>query len=118
MGGRGKSAIKGNRQYTIEEHAKRMEIEKIVLKNKELRDNSIPASGVSDANGRAGGSGIPQLYKKCACCEEYSIPVKSKFEVCGVCGWIDDPYQNVHPNSLDGKNPLTLVQAKEGYKYH
>jgi hypothetical protein len=66
--------------------------------------------------GVGGGAASPQLYKKCACCGEYTIPLGSEYEICPVCGWVDDNYQNINPDSLDGKNPVSLLQAKNTYQ--
>lgn len=44
------------------------------------------------------------------------IPIYSKHVRCYVCGWIDDDYQNSNPNSLNGLNPMSLLQAREAYK--
>lgn len=53
---------------------------------------------------------------QCCCCEEFTIPRGSQNEICSICGWIDDNYQNTHPDSLNGKNPFTLSEARR--KYH
>lgn len=54
--------------------------------------------------------------KKCFCCGEYTIPYRTENEICPVCGWIDDAYQNKHPDSLNGKNSLSLKEAREMYR--
>ena len=67
----------------------------------------------------AGGAGeldLPIRKKKCFCCGEYTIPIETEGEVCPICGWIDDPYQNRHLDSLDGKNTISLKEAREIYK--
>jgi hypothetical protein len=51
-------------------------------------------------------------FKTCACCNEFTIPFGSSYERCPLCDWIDDPYQNMHPDSKEGKNAITLNQAK------
>ena len=66
--------------------------------------------------GGAGGGVIPVTrMKRCFCCGAQTIPSGTKYETCSICGWIDDPYQNKHPDSLNGKNPLTLDEARERY---
>lgn len=52
---------------------------------------------------------------QCCCCGEFTIPRGSQNEICSICGWIDDNYQNTHPDSLNGKNPLTLSKARKQY---
>lgn len=46
---------------------------------------------------------MPTAFKKCFCCGEYTIPINIEYTICSVCGWIDDKYQNTHPDSLNGK---------------
>ena len=63
-----------------------------------------------------GGSVNSQIRrKKCFCCGEFTLPSGTENEVCPVCGWIDDSYQNKHPDSLNGKNPISLNEAREIY---
>lgn len=67
--------------------------------------------------GGTGGLGLPTRKKKCFCCGEYTIPVETEGEVCPICGWRDDSYQNKNLDSLDGKNAISLKEAREIYKY-
>ena len=74
-------------------------------------------SQIATAGSEAGsGISLPQLLKKCACCKEYSLPVNTEFEICPICGWIDDPFQNKNPNSTIGRNPMSLVEAQRIYR--
>jgi hypothetical protein len=70
-------------------------------------------AGAGTGVGGAGGLGLPTRNKKCSCCGENSIPVRTEYTVCPVCGWIDDPYQNKHPDSLNGQNAISLKEARE-----
>ena len=63
-----------------------------------------------------GGVASPQLFKKCACCKEYTLPVNTEYEICPICGWIDDPFQNKNPDSTIGRNSMSLVGAQEIYR--
>lgn len=54
--------------------------------------------------------------KPCACCGEYTIPVESQDAICPICGWFDDDFQNTHPNSSNGLNPITLNEARKKYR--
>ncbi len=108
MGGRGSSSGADSRQITMD---------RVLLINEvaEIRDiaNGIRAS-IEGIGGSSGG--VPVLHKKqCFCCEEFSLPVLSEYEECAVCGWVDDPYQNKHPDSLNGKNLLSLNEARKQY---
>lgn len=62
-----------------------------------------------------GGVASATRMKQCYCCEEYTIPTGTENEICPICGWIDDKFQNTHPDSLNGKNPLTLGEARKQY---
>lgn len=108
MGGRGTSSGRGPRQITIYDEIKRHEIADIINESDRRREYLV-------GDGKNGGLLSPELFKKCACCGEYTIPVKSEYEICLVCGWIDDPNQNQNPDSLDGRNPITLNQARQEY---
>jgi hypothetical protein len=57
----------------------------------------------------------PIALRACMCCGEYTIPVESEYEKCPVCGWIDDPHQNVHPDEKEGMNPISLNEARSMY---
>lgn len=108
MGGRGRSSGAGFRQMTIDDAQRQHAISDIIRESTKLRE--------AIGGGVGGGAASPQLYKKCACCGEYTIPMGSEYEMCPACGWIDDNYQNNHPDSLDGKNPVSLLQAKTTYQ--
>ena len=109
MGGRGRRARKGPRQRTINEEFERRDILKIIKENEERRETA------SDVGGGNGGYISPQLMKKCACCGEFTLLADSEFETCPNCGWIDDPHQNRNPYSLNGRNPISLIEAREEY---
>ena len=63
-----------------------------------------------------GGVDLSTRMKKCSCCGENTIPVGTEYLVCPICGWIDDSYQNKHPDSLNGQNTITLKDARKIYK--
>ena len=54
--------------------------------------------------------------RKCACCGLYDLTEGSMFEICPVCGWEDDSFQNDNPDFEGGANDLSLNQAKKLYK--
>jgi hypothetical protein len=54
--------------------------------------------------------------KKCMCCQRNSLPSRSAYEICPVCGWQDDDIQNDDPDLEGGANEMSLNQAKEAYK--
>lgn len=108
MGGRGKTLEKNYRQQDINKLTQYIEV-KNIIDDSEIIRKSLEGIG----NGSRGG--MP-LYKKCACCEQYTILVSEENAVCFICGWIDDGFQNTHPNSNNGKNPISLNVAKEQYR--
>jgi rRNA maturation protein Nop10 len=110
MGGRGRDSGIAVRQLTIEDAQRYRQIADIIQEGTQRR-----LSTENGVGGGSGGSTSPRLLKKCMCCGEYTIPIGSTYEVCPICGWIDDKYQNNHPDSLDRKNPMTLLQMKEIY---
>lgn len=107
MGGRGKSSGKESKQMNIDEFTERNKINRIIKEGEAARSSSESDGGI--------GGVLSTLYKRCACCEEYSIPIKEQNYICPICDWIDDLYQNNHPNSLDGRNSICLNEAKIKY---
>ena len=117
MGSRGRDSGVGNRQMTLKNAAEQNRIAEIISNSAKKRKKLL-----EDDHGGAGGVGarvgkrLPKLLKKCACCGEYTIPANSEYEICPICGWVDDKYQNANPNSLSGKNPLSLNDARDRFK--
>lgn len=109
MGGRGRNSGVGNRQLTIANAQRQNQIFDIIQKSSKLREK------ISEAKGIEGNSTATQFLKKCVCCREYTLPFPSEYEVCLICGWINDEVQNQHPDSLRGKNPISLRKAQEIY---
>ncbi|MCL2398503.1 MAG: hypothetical protein FWC91_02005 [Defluviitaleaceae bacterium] len=110
MGGRGKSSGLGVRQLTLDDGQRQHMISEIV------KDASQQRTIMENRGfGQAGRSSSPSLFKKCACCGEYTLAAGTEYEICHICGWIDDPYQNRHPKSEQGKNSISLVEAR---KFH
>ena len=110
MGGRGRDSGLGARQITLENVINRNIIANIISASADRREM------LSGSESGGGGAGATVLLKKCACCGEYTIPVNTEYETCLICGWIDDKFQNAHPDSMCGKNPLCLTAAKAAYK--
>jgi rubrerythrin len=108
MGGRGRDSKLGSRQFSLDEEQRRREI-------KEKLEESARKREEIEKKGGTGGFSTPHLYKKCACCGKYSLPAGSEYEECPICGWIDDPYQNQHPDSPNGRNSVSLNQARAEY---
>jgi hypothetical protein len=51
---------------------------------------------------------------RCACCGYNTI--ESTSDVCPVCYWQKDDYQEQHSNDDGGPNLVSLMEAKENYK--
>lgn len=109
MGGRGRSAGKGGRQYSFDDELFRSRIAEIIGESK----RSIAA--LASTGNSIGGANPQMLYKKCACCGEYTIPAGTEYQICPICGWIDDPNQNKNPEEMNGMNNRSLKQAREDY---
>ena len=111
MGGRGRSS--GVAQINIEESIKEAEF----MKNIEERRLKVKEKIKKQENGLGSGGGInfEKIFKRCACCSNYSLHIGTEDEKCPVCGWIDDEYQNSNTDSIKGKNKLSLNENKKQY---
>jgi hypothetical protein len=107
MGGRGRSATHGTRQYTFQDELLKQEIQDKRLKNAKKSASLVANGGIN--------SEFAITLKKCKCCGESTLFRGTIYEVCSVCGWIDDPYQNLHPDSEEGKNSISLSQARKDF---
>ena len=110
MGSRGRKSCADTRQYSMEDMARFSRISRIIAESDAARKAMITAG-----NAGTDGSPSPSIFKKCACCREFTIPAGTRYERCPNCNWIDDPYQNTHPNSYNGMNRITLSQARKEY---
>ena len=52
---------------------------------------------------------------KCPVCGEYEFDEEDSYDICEVCGWEDDGFQERHPDYEGGANHMSLNQAKEAY---
>lgn len=52
---------------------------------------------------------------KCPVCRKYWFQTRGLYEVCEVCGWTDDFYQEEYPDEDALANIMSLNQAKEAY---
>lgn len=48
----------------------------------------------------------------CPCCGEKTLCFDDEFDICEICGWIDDPLQHDDPDDTEGQNPMSLNEAK------
>ena len=53
---------------------------------------------------------------KCPVCGKYEFEEHDDFDICEVCGWENDGYQEEHPDYAGGANIISLNQAKKAYK--
>ena len=51
----------------------------------------------------------------CPVCGKYRFAERDTYEVCPVCEWEDDVYQERHPD-MTGANPITITEAREQYR--
>ena len=53
---------------------------------------------------------------KCPVCGKTIFPSEGSYEVCGVCGWEDDPVQEDDPDFDVGANEYSLNEYKAKYE--
>lgn len=53
--------------------------------------------------------------RMCACCGKYELEMPD-YDVCEICGWEDDPLQNMKPDYRGGANKMSLNQARENWE--
>lgn len=49
----------------------------------------------------------------CPCCDARELSTLGVYEICGVCGWEDDPVQARDVHYEGGANQVSLQQARE-----
>jgi hypothetical protein len=52
----------------------------------------------------------------CPCCLKLSFAEAGGYEICGNCGWEDDPVQESNPTLAGGANRNSLCEAREHFK--
>jgi len=54
--------------------------------------------------------------KFCKCCGYNTIsPSQISFEICEICFWQNDAFQNENPNDSGGPNSISLNQARKNF---
>ncbi len=48
----------------------------------------------------------------CACCGSLEIDERGGYEICGLCGWEDDPVQISDHDFRGGANKMSLNEAR------
>ena len=110
MGGRGGDSKINTKQISSKDTKLLKDVE-----DKKRESDIKRALNALKKGGMAGGNQISIDKKECACCGNPTLTLGSTNETCPVCGWIDDSFQNKHPNSLKGPNSMTLTKAREEY---
>ena len=59
--------------------------------------------------------GIDKWDFRCPVCGKHSFKEYDSYDMCPVCGWVDDAYQVYCPDDT-GYNPMSLEEARESYK--
>jgi hypothetical protein len=52
----------------------------------------------------------------CPCCGARTIAQPGHYEICGVCGWEDDPRQAETPDLRGGANKPSLNEARAAWR--
>lgn len=50
---------------------------------------------------------------ECKCCG--CLTIEEEYDICPVCFWEADHYQEKNPDYAGGANDVSLIQAKENY---
>lgn len=108
MGGRGTYAKVSANQLSFKTLADKEKTLQIIEESEEIRKNLRHSPSGKESN-------VQHAYKKCACCGEYVIPLGTEYQACIICGWIDDNYQNKNPDDTEGKNKISLNEARRRY---
>ncbi|MBE6069670.1 MAG: hypothetical protein E7211_18565 [Clostridium lundense] len=53
---------------------------------------------------------------RCPVCRRYEFSARCSFDICPVCGWIDDSYQEEFPDEDCCANSMSLNEAKRAYE--
>lgn len=53
---------------------------------------------------------------KCLCCGEGIVNGNQLYDICGICGWEDDPVQAANPDFDGGANKMSLNEARKAWK--
>lgn len=115
MGGRSKAPEDTNRQINLHHSLLQARIGEIRSAGDLLRARR---QGMQGSEGGSGAlmHGNVAAGKKCACCLQRSLPAGTKYATCPICGWIDDPLQNANPDLMEGRNPISLREARRRWQ--
>ena len=116
MGGRGAYAGSDNSQINMRKHLDRQEIMQIRDRGEDIRAKSKAMATEGVVAGAGNGASRQTMKKRCRCCLQYTLPAYSEYEICPVCGWIDDPRQNKDPSLTEGSNPISLNEARKSWQ--
>lgn len=52
----------------------------------------------------------------CTCCGYKTLEDdEGSYDICPICFWEDDPYQNAHVYEAGGANTVSLIEAQKNY---
>lgn len=53
---------------------------------------------------------------RCPCCGYYTLPGSGQYDICPVCFWEDDPFQEDDPDLEGGANEPSLNECRKNYE--
>ena len=60
---------------------------------------------------------MTEAWRDCPCCDAQKVFMgQSTYQICEICGWEDDPFQEQNPDVAGGANAAGLHQAKENVR--
>lgn len=52
---------------------------------------------------------------KCPVCGKFEFDHRLSCEICEICGWQDDVFDEDDPDSISGANQMSVDEAREAY---
>jgi hypothetical protein len=63
-------------------------------------------------------TGAPEKLLACPCCGYQTIAYRGNYDICRVCWWEDDGYDNESASAISGANKISLVEGRANFLKH